>query len=96
MKRPVYLTAANLQHINVREWGLPTGVFIGKVWRSERRRIVVCILPVGRSTAVNLDTRPVLIVDRPEHQWIPASWRSAMARYRADWLNSAPRLRGVP
>lgn len=92
-KRPILLTASNLAHINVREWGMPS-LFVGKVWRSERHRTVTCLLPKG-PTNLLIQTRPVFIVDRVVDQWIPATWARAMAAYRTQWPNSAPRILGV-
>jgi hypothetical protein len=96
--RPVQLTFGNLHRLGVREWGfLPTGTYIGRTWRSEKHGTVSCILPVAAKPTTRLiETRRVLIADRPEQQWLPASWRKAIAAYKQQWPDSAPLMRQVP
>ena len=95
-QRPVVLTPGNLARLGVREWGLPTGMFIGNTWRSDKKHTVSCILPARASKpdmeARRVETRRVLIADRPEQQWLPKAWKEAMRAYKKQWPESAPRF----
>ena len=93
--RPIRLTSYNIAKIGIREWGLPTGRYVGKLWRSERNRTITCLLPHDADT-LRAESRHVLIVDRPDEQWIPATWRRAMSAYKRQWPDSAPRLLRMP
>lgn len=95
-KRTVRLLSATVDRLSVREWGLPTGLFVGKLWRSERHRTVTIILPGPDPERVTFSTRRVERVDRPEDQWLPRAWIDAARVYRREWPASAVRLRGVP
>lgn len=87
--RPVVLLQRNINQINVRECGFPTGAFTGKTWRSEKHRIIICTLPD------KYEVRDLLIADRADQQWVPISWRKAMLTYKQDWPNSAPMMYGM-
>ena len=94
--RTVKLTSRNLHRLNVREWGLPTGCYIGRMWRSEQARTATCLLPIpGDPAHLRTETRAVLIVDHHEEQWMPATWKAA-ARVRRKDNPSTPRLWRVP
>lgn len=90
-RRAVRLLACNLRKLNVREWGQPSGPYVGRMWRSERQRSVTCCLPCSGGR-LRIDTRAVLVVDHVEDQWVPAAWRAALAACRVERPWSALRL----
>ena len=90
MTRPVRLVQHNVNRLSIREWGLPTGGFIGTSWRSERRRTISVI--VRRGDKVFVETRPYEFVFSTDEQWIPKAWVEAMNEYAEQWPDSAPRL----
>ena len=91
--RPIRLTTRNLHQLGVREWGLPTGCYIGKMWRSERHRVAVCLLPIPKDTSrLSGESRRIYIVEHADEQWIPVTWRRAIATYKRQWPDSAPRF----
>lgn len=78
--KPVTLQAPLLRLIGVREWGLPTLVTPGQIWRSRTTGYVSCMLPKGRDQ-VTTETRLLHIVEPNEKQWMPKAWRKAIWQY---------------
>ncbi len=89
-KRPVRMTDSEHARLgSPREWGLPTGLYPGKVWHSKARQTVTCITGfTANGERVRLDTRPFVVVGGGERWW-PAKWLRAMPRYVRDWPASA-------
>lgn len=97
MRHPILLTEYNMHKLNVREWGIPSFCGPGRMWRSEAHHTVTCLLPLrGDPAHLRAETRRLLIVDRAAEQWIPATWRQAVAVYAKEWPASSPKLRRVP
>jgi len=90
MTRPVRLVQHNVNRLSIREWGLPTGGFIGTSWRSEHRRTISVIVLRGDKAFV--EARPLEFVFNTDEQWMPKSWALAMNEYAEQWPDSAPRL----
>ena len=82
--REVKLRAELLKGVGVREWGMPTGLYVGKMFRSEKHETITCGLPLGHDR-IRWQTRYVRIVERAEDEWMPASWRDAAWRYVQQW-----------
>ena len=79
-KRAVRLGQRLLDRIGVREWGYPSLVTPGQIWRSREAQTVTCIVASGKE-AVEIDCRPLTIVEPGDSQWIPKLWRSSIWRY---------------
>ncbi len=90
MTRPIRLVQHNVNRLSIREWGLPTGGFIGTSWRSEHRRTISVIIRRGDKAFV--ETRPLEFVFNTDGQWMPKAWVLAMNEYAEQWPESAPRL----
>ena len=100
--RPVRLTARLYLSLGLREWGVPTGRFTGSAWRffrpkdlrDDRPLGMSCMVPSGR-TRLRVESRRVVFVEDESRVWLPAPWRRALARYLAQWPESASRLHRV-
>ena len=90
MTRPVRLVQHNVNRLSIREWGWPTGGFIGTSWRSEINRTISVI--VRRGDKAFVETRPLEFVFNTDEQWMPKHWTLAMNEYAEQWPDSAPRL----
>jgi len=86
--RPVRLHREAIQALGVREWGLPTGMYVGKACRSKERGTMSAILPRGRDRC-RVETRRLVEVTETEREWVPATWRRAAAQYCKAWPSSA-------
>ena len=76
-----------LHHIGVREWGMPTGWFVGKLWRSEEKKTITCIIPAGENSG-KTETLPLEVVPPGHSQWMPDHWRAALWEYVQQWPSS--------
>lgn len=87
-QRPVCLTPRTISSIGIREWGLPTLLMPGKVWRSELRGTITITAPAPHGH-VRLITRPLRAVKCLVGEWMPSPWYRWMARYLRKWPASA-------
>ncbi len=69
-----------LDRIDVREWGLPTLLVPGKIWRSEVHKTISCMVPEGADHA-RIETRQMHIVEDGVPSDLPDHWRDAMWEY---------------
>ena len=76
-----------LGRIGVREWGLPTLVMPGKIWRSENYGTVSCMLSKGPDM-VRTETLPLEVVRVGELSVMPLPWREAIWEYVRAWPSS--------
>jgi len=86
--RPVRLRREAIQALGVREWGRPTGMYVGKAWRSKERGTMSAILPRG-SDRCGVETRRLVEVAEADQEWVPATWRRAAVQYCKAWPSSA-------
>ena len=76
-----------LKRIGVREWGLPTLVMPGKIWRSENCGTVSCMLANGPNM-VRTETLPIEVIRVGELSVMPLAWREAIWEYVQAWPSS--------
>lgn len=76
-----------IHRIGVREWGLPSLCIPGQMWRSEKNGTISCMTAKG-TDRVNIETRPLVIVEPGEKQWMPDGWRHALWSYTSAWPGS--------
>lgn len=69
-----------IQRIGVREWGLPTLVFPGQIWRSEKTNTITCMVANG-AVNVSIRTLPLEIIPAGELSLMPDEWRAALWEY---------------
>lgn len=69
-----------LHRIGVREWGWPTLIMPGKVWRSEKHSTITCLVDAGENT-VRAETRNLEVLEAGEKSVMPIEWRRAMWEY---------------
>ncbi len=84
MKRPVVLP--NQHYLDdPREMGLPSGMYIGKVfWSHMQMTISIIVENQGNDALRHVETRGLIF--RPGAKpWIPLHWRQAMAEYAQQW-----------
>ena len=86
--RPVSIDERLVKRIGVREWGLPTLVVPGQIWRSEKRRTVSCIVASNDPGKVEIETRPLVVLPIGEFSWLPDHWRLALWQYVQSWPHS--------
>lgn len=86
--RPVSIDERLVERIGVREWGLPTMVMPGQVWRSENHQTMSCMVACEDSAMVRVETRPLVVLPAGELSWLPGHWRSAMWEYVQAWPHS--------
>lgn len=86
--RPVSIEERLVPRIGVREWGLPTLVMPGQIWRSERYQTVSCMVSCEDPEKVQVETRPLVVLPIGELSWLPDHWRSAMWEYVQAWPHS--------
>jgi hypothetical protein len=103
-KLPVIrLTRSDFSHIPERLWGLPAGMFTGKMWScpmraqtdSELVEQLVYIIR-GYDAAAGGIRVDCAVWEPVKHarlsQW-PPGWAEAALQYRKDWPDSAPKFR---
>ena len=69
-----------IQRIGVREWGLPTLVVPGQIWRSEKVGTITCMIASG-PVNVAIRTLPLEIVPSGDLSVMPDEWRAALWEY---------------
>lgn len=77
---PVKIDERLISRIGVREWGLPSLVMPGKIWRSEHHGTISCMVASGKNT-VRTETRKLQVIPAGESQWMPLEWREALWEY---------------
>ncbi len=92
--RKVRLRRVLIGRIGVREWGRPSVICPGKMYRSESHSTITCLLPRANDM-VRFETRDLVEVEEPEDEWMPARWRDAMRYYCFEWPTSATYLSGM-
>lgn len=90
-QKPVTVDQRLVHRIGVREWGMPSLVMPGKMWRSEEHGTISCMVASGPDH-VRTETRPLEIVAPGEHQWMPDEWRAALWEYVQAWPSSGMEL----
>lgn len=76
-----------LDRIGVREWGLPTLITPGKVWRSEKEVTMTCTVPSldDPENKCSFETLPLVVIGVGELSILPDHWRDAMWEYVQKW-----------
>jgi len=69
-----------VSRIGVREWGLPTLVMPGKIWRSREKGLISCMLASG-DTRIRTETRTLEVINIGEYSRMPDTWRDALWEY---------------
>ena len=69
-----------LGRIGVREWGLPTMVMPGQIWRSEKYGTMSCMLANGPDM-VSTETLPLQVIRVGDLSVMPLAWREAIWEY---------------
>lgn len=90
---PVVLRRDLIQCIPRREWGLPTAMEPGKLWRSADRGFVTVVL--FHEDGPRMESRQLIPLPegKPvQDEWMPPHWREAVWRYCQAWPDSAWRL----
>ena len=87
MLDPVRIESRLVNRIGVREWGLPSLVTPGQIWRSETHGTISCMTPNG-SNSVHIETRKLEIIAPGEVSWMPDNWRSSLWEYVKAWPSS--------
>lgn len=90
MDKPLiaYVRSERYFALDVREWGLPTGGFVGSTWRfggEDDRRMAVLVSQGPKSVVVQV--AGIVLVDGRER--FPAGWRKAFASYVRAWPASS-------
>lgn len=86
---PVRIESRLISRIGVCEWGLPSMVTPGQIWRSERGSTIICMLPHPEQTnSVMIETRKLEVIDVGEMSWMPDDWRKALWMYVQEWPSS--------
>ncbi len=80
MRDPVRIDERLLNRFGVREWGLPSLIMPGKIWRSEKDSTISCMIGDG-DDHVRTETRKLEVVPAGESQWMPLEWRNALWEY---------------
>jgi len=77
------LTEAQWHRFRLREWGLPTGVFPGRAWRTTvgSRPVVMLFMPIECSDHLLVRTLRVLFQPEPVPRPFPHDVRRAMAQW---------------
>lgn len=86
-QHPVRIEPRLLPRISVREFGLPSLVMPGKIWRSEQHGTITCMV-VKDADNVSIETRPLEVIGVGEMSWMPDSWRAALWEYVRQWPSS--------
>ena len=87
MRDPVRIDERLLHRIGIREWGLPSLVMPGQIWRSEKESTISCMVDIG-DNKVRTETRKLEVVSAGESQWMPVEWRNALWEYVQAWPHS--------
>jgi hypothetical protein len=78
--RPLRLREATWMALGVsREWGLPSGSYVGRTFPTRSNYTAVCGLPKGR-IHVRWERRRVEIVGNEDPEWVPKTWTLAAKR----------------
>jgi len=86
--KPVTIDKQLIGRIGVREWGLPSMTVPGNIWRSEKNGTITCITHGTTPGFISFQTRPLVVVEPGELQWMPDSWRAALWEYVQAWPSS--------
>lgn len=70
-----------IERIGIREWGLPTLVVPGQIWRSEKNQTITCMVASPEPGRVALETLPLEIIGIGELSIMPDHWRDALWIY---------------
>lgn len=87
MIEPVEIDERLLHRIGVREWGLPSLITPGQIWRSQENKTISCMLPSGPDN-VRIETRKLVVVSPWRRSWMPKEWREALWEYAKEWPHS--------
>lgn len=69
-----------ISRIGVREWGLPSLVVPGQIWRSEKTNTITCMVAID-AVNVSIRTLPLEIISPGELSVMPNEWRAAIWEY---------------
>lgn len=90
---PVSIEARLIVRIGIREWGLPSMVMPGQIWRSEKHKTISCmVLHATDANLVTTETRKLEMVDVGEFSVMPDHWRDALWEYVQRWPSSGCHL----
>ncbi len=89
LREPVRLRHARYTGICERQWGLPTGMYVGTTWRSTfAGDPILSIVRPSSEGKVRVEVAPVIFVVM-ERESFPVGWRTWMAAYASRWPDSA-------
>jgi hypothetical protein len=92
-REPVRIEERLVNRIGVREWGLPTLVIPGQIWRSETHGTITCMLPhPTEANSVSIETRSLEVIPVDDMSWMPDAWRAALWSYVQEWWTSGCHL----
>lgn len=86
-EKPVTIEQRLLNRIGVREWGYPSMVMAGQIWRSESHGTISCMIQKDERN-VMIQTRKLEVIGVGEMSWMPDSWREALWEYVRQWPSS--------
>ncbi len=84
---PVKIESRLIDRIGVREWGLPSVVMPGQIWRSETNGTISCMTPKN-DNKVKIETRKLEIIPIGVMSWMPDHWRDSLWEYVQQWPGS--------
>ncbi len=85
---PVLIEERLVSRIGVREWGLPSLCMPGKMWRSEEKGTITCMLPHEDAGKVKIETLPLVVIPVGQMSQMPNHWRAALWEYVQAWPSS--------
>lgn len=75
--------------IGVREWGMPGMCVPGKMWRSEEKGTISCMVPHATDPSkVTIETLPLAVTPPDSISVMPDHWRAALWEYCQAWPSS--------
>ncbi|CAB4203470.1 hypothetical protein UFOVP1382_86 [uncultured Caudovirales phage] len=89
----VYLHHRRWLALHVREWGLPTGIYVGKAWRNDNMEEPTMTVILPGSTPFTVRFLTVRVVWTEKRERFPTGFRDAFAEYLRDWPHSAKDVR---
>ena len=87
MDLPVKIESRLLRRIGIREWGLPSMVMPGQIWRSQENQTISCMTPLD-DLNVKIESRKLEVLNVGEMSWLPDHWRYALWEYVQRWPDS--------
>lgn len=89
---PLYITEKNFKKIGIREWGLPTGKYVGRTWRSLSGPGPTLTTMLPHKTDPNMlsiKSWRVVLVRLTGSQNLPKQLLEAMKAYKEQWPSTS-------